>query len=289
MLALSPYTGFNVRNALPTELFYENVAGIYSYTFPFIGRYLLYVIGGGGGGAGTDSTASSVLYKGGSGGGGILLDINVTSLSPTKTVTITVGSGGTGGNGGVGHDGQQSEILIAASGTIDHIDNYSQSGGAIGTGLTGGKGGNGLVSLVQIAPGDSLAITINSTTPILGGDTITSYGGSTTTASGGAPGIGGSCLSGLCPILIVASGGGGGGGAGWYMHGGNGGDALEGGNSAFQQNTTPTWPYYGGGGGGGSDNGCYATDGISHNCFNYPAGIGAQGADGAVLIIGYSP
>lgn len=92
------------------------------------------VVGGGGGGAG----GSAGVYGGGGGGSGGTASAYVTGLTPTGTVSYTVGAGGNGTTNTNGGTGGTSSFGAFASATGGQGGRYGS--GANGAGGTGGAG-----------------------------------------------------------------------------------------------------------------------------------------------------
>jgi hypothetical protein len=183
------------------------------------------------GGGGTNSTGPNNMGTGGGGAGGLIF-VPGFPVTPSGTVSVTVGCGG---GGAPGQNGQDSVF-----GTLT-----AKGGGAGGTGTSGSAGSSG-------GSGGGGSGGFNSPGPETGG-----AGGSATQPT--QPGDSGTYGFGVSggpggPFGPGVRGGGGGGGAG-----GPGGFAEPGGNSGgigkaytIADGTTPV--YYAGGGGGGNYN-----------------------------------
>jgi hypothetical protein len=182
-----------------------------TFTIPAgITKIKVTVVGGGGGASGANGTGSS----GGGAGGGAAIKI-LSGLTPSNTLTVTVGSGGngsaytsTGGSGG-------SSSLASGTETITTISATGGAGGRSNGSLQGSTGGVGSGGDLNIRGGAS-------------------QGGSQSSANGGwSVGQGGnSILGGGAPAMstLGTDGGlyGGGGGSRIYTSSGTGGDGAAG-------------------------------------------------------------
>ena len=145
------------------------------------------VIGGGGGGLTTTTGAG-----GGGGGGGVAIRY-VTGLTPSGTVSVTVGGGGG---------------ASTAGGTSSFGSSASATGGGFGVGGAGGTGGSGSSGDINLTGGAG-------GTGAVDGDGTSSGGGG---AAGGGNGANGYAVF---PTLKVAGGG------GEFGGGGNGVDGFN--------------------------------------------------------------
>lgn len=217
--------------------------------------YISVVAGGGGGGG---SAGSSNWGGGGGGGGAALQQTDIVSVTPTKTYTITIGSGGIGGH----YNGASINTCFGSDGYATTITNSLSviKFYALGGGGTGGEfedyslippfGGppfsrsNGFDAYVKgaITSGARSLYTF----PGSGG------GGSSIVAPAVMPGLAGmmNLIGGFAAGLGGLDGGcyGGGGGAGSKGAGGNAGAGMTNGNGVSAAANTSA-----GGGGGGSD------------------------------------
>src|SRR3989338_581688 len=210
-----------------------------SYTVPSdwnIVNNTIEVIGGGGGAA---NGAINSRSGGAGGGGAYAVSVNV-SLTPSASVSYSIGSGGapgsTGGNGGDTFFCNSTSNCASISGTAVRVGAKGGSGAISSSGVTGGAGGVAASSV------------------------------GSTTASGGAGG------SGRIISVDCGQGGGGGGGAHGYSgssetlandmqigSGGGGGGAL----AASTAGSGGGGASYGGGGGGGGGSSAAAGNGAS--------------------------
>ena len=193
-------------------------AGSYTWTVPSgITKVKVTLIGGGGGGG--QAIGSQSYFGSGGGGASGTNEFFVTGLTPSGTVSVTVGAGGGngGGTGGTSSFGPYGSQTGGGGG-----GNGGGSGGGGGSGSSGNnygsKGGNGGSTGASNSSGAGGAILNNGASGGSGGSTTaTTYGmwGSVGGGGGGTPGTTGGSGS---------SGGGGGGGGGI----GNGGSGIGG-------------------------------------------------------------
>jgi hypothetical protein len=131
--------GTTWTSAAPSSTFIGNQGQVFTssgtFTVPAgITAVKVTVVGGGGGGA----TVSSGGNAGGGGGGGGVSIRYVTGLTPSGTVSVTVGSLGSASTGG---------------GTSSFGSSASATGGGGGSGGTGGAGGSGSSGDINITGG----------------------------------------------------------------------------------------------------------------------------------------
>ncbi len=181
---------------------------------------LLIVAGGGGGGGDA---------AGGGGGGGVYANTNY-SVTPLRSETVTVGTGGAGGQCSTGIASSCTAPPLAtagyiapSAGNVSIFSTISAPGGGAGGVYSNNAGGNG-------GSGG-------------GGGAASGAGGSATATGSNYFGSAGGAANG--------AGGGGGGGAG--QSGFTGGPGK--GGDGYQSSITGTNTYYAGGGGGGAQNG----------------------------------
>ena len=227
---------------------YESVyttPGTYDWTCPEkVTSVCVVCVGGGGGGTGSNKNKN--LPAGTGGGGGALNWVNNVAVTPGKTYTVTVGTGGDGGkNAGLGEPGKGRNGYPGEDSSI----------------AFGSADGNPVVFCLAKGGG--------------GGNTnVYAYGGKVSDGVGDGGGNGGT--SGIANETIAC---GGGGAAGYTGPGGNGvanngyrGDGVGGGASG------------GNNGGGGGGVGLYGEglNGLASGDF----GLGGSGGDDAVNLDG---
>lgn len=188
-------------------------AGSRTFTVPPCANYICIEVWGGGGGGGYSSSSSG--GSGGGGGGGGYAQ-QCFPVSPSASLSITIGGGGTAGTSGAsaGTGGTSSVtgtgVAISANGGVGGANVASGSGGGAGgtasgnVNIAGGAGANGVASG-------------NPTTGGVGG--AAANGG-----SGGAGGYGSGNATGYPGVIP----GGGGGGGGYYNSGYSGGAGAAG-------------------------------------------------------------
>jgi hypothetical protein len=176
----------------PNVQVFSSVGSGLTFTIPTgVTKLKVTVVGGGGGGGAFYNSGCSTFLGGGGGGGGAAIKW-LSGLTPSNTLSVTVGAGGSGGSSG--------NTSSVASGT-QSITTVSATGGAaggagfFGSGLggAGGLGSNGDLNIGGSA-GSPGAIT-NGTggSSILGGGGVaTSGSGSTGRPYGGGASGGGS-------------------------------------------------------------------------------------------------
>ena len=179
--------------------------GTFSFTIPANVTKIKVTVIGGGGGAASGGTSSG---GGGGGGGGAVIKI-FSGLTPSSSISLTVGSGGAGATAATtnGSSGTSSSFGPAASVTITATGG---AGGIAGSG-PGGSGGVGSAGDVNVS-GQAGGTGVPSAAGGSGGSTILGGGG-----KGGPTGAGSAGGS--------YGAGGGGGGAG-STAGGNGASGL---------------------------------------------------------------
>jgi hypothetical protein len=224
---------------------------------PFTTDYLV-VAGGGGGGLG-----NGAYREGGGGGGAGGLLSGSTSITPSLSYTVTVGSGGLGRTGSIGYgtDGESSVFhnltTVGGGGGGPHDNNGRPGGSGGGAGCQGSSGGAG-----TSGQGNSGgAGYIGSAAGAGGGGGKGSAGlNGTSAARGGAGGSGfTSTITGSS--VVYAAGGGGGGHVGGGAPGGAG--AGQGGGQQEGTTATAASSNTGSGGGGGTDTTNYGRNGGS--------------------------
>lgn len=224
---------------------------------------------GGGGGGGGGGGAGGFGGGGGAGGGGAIYEEYKQTVTPSDTLTVTIGAGGSAGAGGAGSGstgGTGGSTTITGTGVNLTLFGSGGGGGGGGNGATGGTGG--------VSPYAN------------GGTGGTGVGGS----GGGGGGAGASKKDGGDGGVAAAAGSG---GAGVFGSGGGGdgggigatGSGGIGGRSEFTASTSTagttggTSAPGGGGGGGGSS---LAVGGNGGNGANSPvAGTAAAANSGA--------
>ncbi|MFS2113630.1 hypothetical protein [Herbaspirillum frisingense] len=195
----------------------QKITSSSSFTVP-VGVTTLYisgVAGGGGGGAGGGSVITTNISSGGAGGGaGQSVQKQPYAVTPSSTISITIGSGGaagvaaSGANGGAGGNGGSTVISGMTAGTVT---------------LFGGNGGGGGTSASTTQVGGST-----------GGAGYPRGGAGSDSSQNNASGNGGSGAS-------CAFGGGGGSGRG----------ATSAGAPSLSNHGSDAFGYGSGGGGGG--------------------------------------
>lgn len=239
------------------------------------------VIGGGGGGASGRLNTTATNRSGGGGGGGaqlVIMDIPITLLGASESVTV-----GAGGTGAAGNSGATGTLSAGSAGNVGGNSAFGSWATALGgnAGLAGtatGVGGSptgfgaGQYSLGgRGAGGGDGGVGSSGTAPTAGASTPNVVDGS----SGAAGAAGGGGGGGMDSSNNTASGAAG--GRAWGLVGGTAGTApagigVGGGTSATMGN-----PVAGGGGGGGGSGNNNNVGGAGGNGGNYGGGGGGGG------------
>ncbi len=233
-----------------------------TFVAPPLSEVKVLVVAGGGGGGG---------YYGGGGGAGGLVYNAAFGITPSESISITVGTGGAGstGSGNKGTSGNNSvfKTITAVGGGGGGVANNA--------GLAGGSGGGGGYATSSASAGgdadylsprqgyDGGSHAANAGIGAGGGGGASAVGVNGSSGASGAGGAG-AANSITGSSVTYAGGGGGGADAGWDTPAGGAGGGGAGGVNA---NGTSGTDNLGGGGGGGGGN-----------------KVGGDGGDGVVII-----